>query len=219
MIQDRLDLGDLGGGTREFSLGKHTLKSGSHRLSIDVTPKGQSRPSWVSYDPWWLIGPFPNDGEAGFDAAYPPETEAFDANKEYDGKGGKVKWAQKNYPDGAVHDTKGEFGANGDNIAYYLYRKVKATKAGKTTFFMGSDDTLTVWVNGKKVYPGRKGGRGVAAYDDTIPVDLKQGDNTLLIKICQGGGGTGFFFTDQPNPVQQASGAPLRFGLSFPPAK
>jgi|GEM_PF-1725063 len=218
VIHDKFDFGDLNG-NREFPLGKHHLRAGVHRLGIDLKPKGKSRPDWVSYDPWHLIGPFPNSGDKGFDTKYPPETEGFKPDAEYDGKKGKVKWTQKNYSDGATHDIKGEFGSNGDDIAYYLYRNVKASKAGKTTFYMGSDDTLTVFVNGQKVHPGRKGGRGLAAYDDTVPVTLKQGDNALLLKICQGGGGTGFFFTDTPSADQPMSGTPLKFGLSFPPAK
>jgi serine/threonine-protein kinase len=215
-IQKELKMPEIGiGPPKDFSLGRHDLKKGENSLSVEVSAAKTLRPSWVKYDPWQLIGPFPNDNDEGHDRVYPPEQEPFDGGKEYDGKGRKVKWEQKSYKDGDNHRLNDTFPGAKDNISYYLYRKVKADKAGQTKFFFGSDDSLKVWVNGKVVV-NFKGGRGVEAYSNEATVDLKQGDNDLLLKVSQGGGDTGFTFTDVPNPNLESSSRQFRFGLSFP---
>ncbi len=45
-------------------------------------------PEGKTLGPWWVIQPFDNPSETGFDTVYPPETET-DLKKEYIGKGGR----------------------------------------------------------------------------------------------------------------------------------
>ncbi|MCG8625290.1 MAG: hypothetical protein MJE68_25235, partial [Proteobacteria bacterium] len=50
----------------------------------------------TSLGPWWVIFPFDNVDEKGFDTVYPPETE-IDLEKEYIGKDGrKIGWYRTN---------------------------------------------------------------------------------------------------------------------------
>ena len=46
--------------------------------------------------PWWVIHPFDNTDEKGFNTIYPPELE-IDFDKEYEGKNGRlIKWYRTN---------------------------------------------------------------------------------------------------------------------------
>ena len=70
----------------------------------------------------------------------------------------------------------------------------------------GSDDTLTVWLNGTKLL-AENVGRGAAPDQNHAKLALKQGKNHLLLKICNGGGPSGFYFS--PKPPEMPSGPPF----------
>jgi len=55
---------------------------------------------------------------------------------------------------------------------------------------LGSDDGVRVWLNGRVVHDHLLG-RGVAKDDDLVPVTFRKGDNRLLMKVENGGGGWG----------------------------
>ena len=58
---------------------------------------------------------------------------------------------------------------------------------------LGSDDTLTVWLNGEKIVSENV--QRACAPDQTKAVlKLKPGKNKLLMKVCQGGGEWAFYF-------------------------
>ena len=52
---------------------------------------------------------------------------------------------------------------------------------------LGSDDGIKVWLNGQVVH-ANNATRPCTPNQDKAKVKLKQGENTLLIKITQGGG-------------------------------
>jgi putative membrane-bound dehydrogenase-like protein len=132
---------------------------------------------------WKLIGPFPADGKA-----YPPETELkFDAA--YEGADKKqVKW----------RDQKGDakrygkvnlaalFSPNNDVVAYG-YAEVESATARPAQLLVGSDDTIVIWLNGKKVFEFG-GNRGWVYNQDKVDVQLEKGKNALLIKCGNASG-------------------------------
>ena len=63
-----------------------------------------------------------------------------------------------------------------------------------TTMFVGSDDSVKVWLNGKLVHKAFVK-RGANDYQDFFPVTLKQGENVLLVALDNHGHGgfSGFF--------------------------
>jgi hypothetical protein len=143
--------------------------------------------------PWMLIGPFPNSGGAGFDTAFPPEKE-IDFAKQYDGKGGKVKWRKTDFKDGAVNNLAvfGKPELNNDAVCY-LAREITATGATEIPLSLGSDDGLAVFVNGQRVL-AENVTRACAPDQNHVAVRLKPGKNTLLLKITQGGGEWAFYY-------------------------
>ena len=52
---------------------------------------------------------------------------------------------------------------------------------------VGSDDTLTVWLNGKEVYKF-SGNRGYSPDSAHFDVELKKGKNLFMVKCGNGGG-------------------------------
>src|SRR5258706_6614059 len=73
----------------------------------------------------------------------------------------------------------------------YLYREIDAETDAEVPASFGSDDTLTVWLNGQKLI-AENVGRGAAPDQNLAKLVLKKGKNKLLLKICNGQGEFGF---------------------------
>ncbi len=52
----------------------------------------------------------------------------------------------------------------------------------EATLLIGSDDGNRVWVNGKEVHRYR-GTRAIGFAQDKVPVQLKSGRNTIVLKV------------------------------------
>jgi len=77
------------------------------------------------------------------------------------------------------------FGGN-DRVAY-LKTQLAADSALDAVLELGSDDGIKVWLNGQVVH-ANNAVRACTPGQDKVKVKLKQGVNTLLIKVTQGGG-------------------------------
>jgi mono/diheme cytochrome c family protein len=147
--------------------------------------------------PWHAIGPFPaRDGEKPpFDFAYPPESE-IDLKKAYDD--GKLTWKDRpEWKDGKPYYLRGE------NCATYLYRTIHAEERQALTLFLGSDDGIKLWVNGKRVLANILV-RGVAPNQEKVSVVLEPGENRILMKIVNLQGGYGFYFHTREKEKDEA---------------
>jgi hypothetical protein len=80
-----------------------------------------------------------------------------------------------------------------DNGAAYLRTTIEAKKAKEITLRLGSDDGIKVWVNGSLIH-NNKVLRPLGANQDSVKAQLKQGTNSILVKIVNGAGGEGIFF-------------------------
>ena len=135
------------------------------------TPSVRLSLEWGS---WYTIGPFENTGGEGFAKAYPPE-KSVDLKAAYKGKNGQsVSWKrQSGFVDGKVIDFEPLFKPN-MHVAVYLTRQVKASAACQVEVEMGSDDTISVWVNGKNVL-AHKVARPCRLGDEYLRIPLKKG--------------------------------------------
>ncbi len=150
-------------------------------------------------DKWYLIGPFDNSDGRGFTAAYPPERE-IQLDKEYEGKKQqKVRWREMPFQDGQVQSLLPHFADKTFGVAY-LYRAIHAPAAMQLPISLGSDDTLTVWLNGEKIHEENVY-RACAADQVRLTLSLRPGVNHLLLKICQGDGEWAFYFRAEPPPA------------------
>jgi len=145
----------------------------------------------ATFGPWYFIGPFDSTNGAGFDKAYPPEAKV-DLKAAYKGKGDReTRWQRGQFRDGDINPLT--IFPDNDNIAVYLYRTISATTARELPVALGSDDTLTVWLNGEKLL-AHNTGRACVLGDERLMLKLRAGTNELLLKVCQGGGPSGFAF-------------------------
>ena len=95
---------------------------------------------------------------------------------------------------------------NEQSVAYGL-TYIHSPKAVDTYLLLGSDDGVRVWLNGALIHTN-PAYRGAYPDQDKVAAHLKQGWNTLLIKVLQGAGGNGFYvrFIDPQNSLRFAAG-------------
>ena len=95
-----------------------------------------------------------------------------------------------------VNDLVNEIGLGegdvNDHSSYALITLVSASDQSGVDMRVGSDDSVKVWLNGAEVH-NNPVNRGAGDFQDTFQVDLKQGDNLLLVKVSERGGGWSMF--------------------------
>src|SRR5262249_49285842 len=140
---------------------------------------------------WEVIGPFDGKEMTGFRIAYPPETDS--AVKETEGKGGaKVAWKPlqgKRPPPpasghGAVVNLHEMYGDVFDAVAY-ARTTIRIDRGGDYELRGAADDNFTIWVNGKRAFAHEEYRNGVRFDRHRIKVQLQDGVNTILVKVCQ----------------------------------
>lgn len=138
--------------------------------------------------PWQTIGPFTAaDYKKAFDQKFGPETKV-DLQKPV----GELKWTEKpEWTDGTVHNT-----LTGTNAANYLYRTIEVSQNGPLEVSFGCDDGIKVLLNGKEVLSKPTMG-GAAPDQHIVKLNLKAGKNDLLMKIVNGAGPSGFYFSSK----------------------
>ncbi len=141
----------------------------------------------TSLGPWWVIFPFDNVDEKGFDTVYPPETE-IDLEKEYIGKGGrKIGWYKTNRRGENVFSNVPE-----DDVTGYALTYLESDRDQNYLLSLGSDDTIKIWVNDKLVF-SKYVHRPLRRADDVIQLPVAKGRNKILVKVTNGYGPWGFF--------------------------
>lgn len=133
---------------------------------------------------WKLIGPFDNKGGAGFEKVFPPE-QAVNLNAEIEGLAGKVRWQG--------YETKHEYGLVDFNepftrlkgVTGYAYTEFHSDSVRLIELRLGCKDGWKLWFNGKFIFGRDEYHRGAEIDQYRMPVELKPGKNTLLVKCCQ----------------------------------
>ena len=133
------------------------------------------------YGPWYRIGPFRAPTfHAAFATAFDPEQAVALGAPRSDG----LAWtAEPSWSDNDIHQLPG-----GDLCATYLYRTIQSNAVQQLHLSLGSDDSLTVWVNGRLAL-SHEIGRDCVPGSDTLDVTLAAGINRLLLKIGNASGG------------------------------
>jgi hypothetical protein len=135
---------------------------------------------------WRLIGPFDNAGGKGFDAEYPPEKE-IDLAAGYEGKSGPVAWREElvttDHDMGDVDIVSVVGPVKGAVV--YLYAEVQSAEARPAQVRYASTNGTKLWVNGMLVGNHEVYHAGNQYDQYNHPVELEQGKNTLLLKVCQ----------------------------------
>ena len=132
---------------------------------------------------WKVIGPFPNENEKGFDAIYPPE-RVINPTGEYEVKEGKIRWRDITSTDDyglvELHKTLGTH----KDVAGYATTTFSSDRERAVELRFGSYNAWKIWLNGELVFARREAFTGQYMDHYRLPVRLRSGDNTILIKLC-----------------------------------
>ena len=151
---------------------------------------------------WNLIGPFDAPDMSYLHTSYPPEKE-IDLSQSYDGKEGTtVRWEITRAEPSGFMRLENRITPSERGVVYGLVY-VHSPDEQETLMLLGSDDGVRVWINDQLVHTN-PAYRGAYPDQDRVPVSLKKGWNTLLIKVLQGGGGWGYYvrFVDPESRIR-----------------
>ena len=95
--------------------------------------------------------------------------------------------------------------ANRDNCIGYAYTEIELDQPVDGALLLGVDDCEKIWVNGKNVFE-QFTARPLQVDQDRVPVHLKAGTNTILLKIYQNSQGWEFCAR-----IVNADGRPVSF--------
>ncbi|MHB8954799.1 MAG: SUMF1/EgtB/PvdO family nonheme iron enzyme [Pirellulaceae bacterium] len=132
--------------------------------------------------PWYVTGPLETKQ---FDEVLPPERRV---DLEALSQGVSLWQRHDDWPDGQVHALPGS-----GRVATYLYRTITSPRSALVNASFGSDDGIAVWLNGQRIWT-HDVPRGVGPDQDQVQLTLRPGENQLLMKIYNHGGGHGFYF-------------------------
>lgn len=176
----------------------------SAAIGYGEIPVYKAEPSEEFFRGWLLCGPFPNPPDAnglqntknlpGFYTDYLQVHGGETGLKVKEGQeesfeGGKATWISHKAEDDIINLDAAL--SREDNVLGYAYCEIQSSEKCIRTLALGSNDGVRVWLNGEPVLD-HPGPRGVKKDENLIPVALKSGRNTLLLKVEEGGNQWGF---------------------------
>jgi hypothetical protein len=185
---------------REIPIDIAVLKQHSKVVSIpdpNLATGGQKIENWL-----WVIAP--TGGRSGSNAAASgidflaiisggtvTENEVATKGAKAGNRVGDKEWTIGEIsPTGFnnINDMVNATGLGVGDVNYHVaYGSValESPREQNTTMFVGSDDAVKVWLNGKLVHDNPVD-RGANDYQDVFPVMLEQGKNVLLVAVYDG---------------------------------
>ncbi|MCG9133455.1 DUF1553 domain-containing protein [Candidatus Poribacteria bacterium] len=178
----------------EFDLRQKQL--GRFRLALTDATTVYPIGSKIGLGTWHAAGPFTAEhGNLAFYQVYEPETKAVNAGATFKVGDKTIKWEQQtHWVDEQVHND-----IVGENSATYLFRNISSVTQQKALLYIGSNDALKVWMNGTELL-AKNVQRDAAADQEQMQVELKPGNNTLLLKVVNYSGPSGFYFRMESAP-------------------
>ena len=138
-----------------------------------------------------LIGGFDNEGKAGFDKAYPPESE-LDFNKRYPGKERDISWRRYDVvaPDGYADLSSAVRPVH--EAVVYAVTDLDVSRDTRAVFHLGASGATRIWIDGQKVLEDKQ--YHPASFDQhAVAVNLKKGTHRVMLKLAQSDGAMGFW--------------------------
>ncbi len=148
---------------------------GFESVAVPATPVEELLAGRGFVEQWNITGPFARDGAEGdvlFDMDFGPETDTTLAFwlplDEYAIANGIIDF-EKVY-------------SSGDHRASYLMANIVADDAQEVFLGIGSDDSVKVWHNGELLL-AHESVRPVVVDNNIVPLQLKAGDNMIMMKV------------------------------------
>jgi len=166
------------------------------QASYSSIPSYDNEPSSKFMKRWLLCGPFPNPKEVydrqekGKPGYYWDYLQAHGGEDAFEIQAGQTEsfnnqsqsWFEYESETESVYLDK--VVSNDNFVLAYAYCELQVKEDTPCLFAMGSNDGARVWLNGEEILnaPER---RGIQIDGNLIPVVLRQGRNTLLVKIAE----------------------------------
>ena len=186
------------------------------QLETETPELNVSREKWESsvtslaeaklvVEPWYSLGPIKEGNfDRAFEFPYGAEEE-INLSKPV----ASVSWRRSDeYEDGKVHSFQ-----PGGQGAYYLFRRIHASRSMTAELSLAAQDAVGVWVNGGQVFEDRSQGPPVAD-EHKLFVHLQEGENRLLIKVAAVEKEAGFYFHVAAKPFPDILADPLAIAAS-----
>ncbi|WP_440903399.1 hypothetical protein ACMZOO_11060 [Catenovulum sp. SX2] len=136
---------------------------------------------WLRLDTWYVIGPFDNKKREQIDTQFPPEHKV-DLGAIYLGKDQRpLKWQYQQYDDVFIIPI----GLDEYEI-YYAYTTIKSDVAREVWLAIGTDDQSKIWLNEQKIWSSEYHHKPWRIDEAYLKVQLKAGENTLLLRLENG---------------------------------
>jgi hypothetical protein len=172
------------------------LANGWHGLKLlrNVGLAAPKAPTPPKLGKWHHLGPLENANNSAINETHSAE-KTFDPAATYTGRNNqKVQWKEANFTDGAVNSLLELYPPPfRENSSVLLHREIVVESDCDLDASFGSDDTLTVLVNGKKILTVDEQ-RACQPDQNRVTLPLKAGKNSLVVKIGQGNGDWAFYF-------------------------
>jgi hypothetical protein len=147
-----------------------------------------ARRGWLYIDTWYVIGPWENESKVNFEISHPPEYEIDYDARSFDGKYA----AKEGHPDQVL---KWEF-YQSDSVrgqpprvygaaCYYAYTELWFEEAREMLIAVASDDAAGMWLNDQIIWQDT-GQSSWSLGEGYRRVNMRRGDNTLLVRIENG---------------------------------
>jgi putative membrane-bound dehydrogenase-like protein len=159
---------------------------------------------------WHVLGPFPiKDGLP------------FESNRDVDlaatptgAKGTPIAWTSATSVDSSGMINLGKLYGTDADVAAFGVATVESPDERSAQLVLGSDDTLTVWINGRRVYDFDRR-RSFKPDTERVDVKLRKGANRLVVK-CGNRGGSWQYAVAVTGPGAYAflRGAPAEGGFN-----
>lgn len=187
-------------------------------VSVIVPPTAETSPFLTAKNfvtTWLCLGPFKFEAtdfgggqqQAAADKAWMPDEAALDgAQKAPEGTAWKEMTFKGGVQDGQC-DLDALYGGIDNAAAYAVAWLVSPADMNDAKLLVGSDDYITVWVNGKQVHQYKTQRRGSTWDQDTVEnIQLKKGYNRVVVKVTDVVSGWDFYLR-----LTNKDGMPMTF--------
>ncbi len=174
------------------------------RLSVRTTSPLAVEKKFVK--DWLILGPIMDKADQNHNKVFPPERDAVDLARTYDGRRGKIRWREYHSDQDKIdllQATALPLDRSQGAVAYAVCW-VRSDKKRLALLATGSDDGIKVWIN-RKIVHDKAANRPAEPASERTTVEMAAGWNELLVKIDNHSGAWEFYL-ELRDP---ATGVPL----------
>ena len=156
----------------------------------------------VDENAWFTLGPFDNAAGIGYHTEYIKEDSTqIDLNAQYDCINEQIRWER--FTD-KTYDGYIDLSQRGNWRTSYAWTTISTPVERKVQFRFDSDDQGKLWLNGNEIYANDQ--HKIISLDrEIVPVTLKEGKNSVLVKVCNEEDESGFYLR-----ITDSEGKPIK---------